>query len=283
MTKIDQFESVFKAASKPLYTFEDIAIENVLVISDMNDAEHTAFADTIQQFLPMLSSQVTWHHIRGDAYTDVQELLDTVQKQSPDLVCTYRNLQTNSWRWPYSLGDYLDVLTQESNIPIMVFPHPQKEGKEWKDSILKEVMVITDHLTGDDRLVHYGLRFTPQDGTLFMSHVEDKEVFERYVELFSKIPEIDTDVAREKLYERLLKEPHDYIDSCKAELDKKEHPIHIEAIVTLGHFLSDYQMHLQEHEVDLLVLNTKDDDQFAMHGLAYPIAVEFRSIPLLML
>jgi len=30
-------------------------------------------------------------------------------------------------------------------------------------------------------------------------------------------------------------------------------------------------------------LNTKDEDQLAMHGLAYPLAVELRQIPLLML
>ena len=30
-------------------------------------------------------------------------------------------------------------------------------------------------------------------------------------------------------------------------------------------------------------MNTKDDDQLAMHGLAYPLAVELRDIPLLML
>jgi hypothetical protein len=30
-------------------------------------------------------------------------------------------------------------------------------------------------------------------------------------------------------------------------------------------------------------MNTKDEDQLAMHGLAYPLAVELRDIPLLML
>ena len=39
----------------------------------------------------------------------------------------------------------------------------------------------------------------------------------------------------------------------------------------------------REHEIDLLVFNTKDDDQLAMHGLAYPLAVEVRGIPILML
>jgi hypothetical protein len=35
--------------------------------------------------------------------------------------------------------------------------------------------------------------------------------------------------------------------------------------------------------VDLLVMNTKDEDHSAMHGLAYPLAVELRGTPLLML
>ena len=30
-------------------------------------------------------------------------------------------------------------------------------------------------------------------------------------------------------------------------------------------------------------MNTKDDDQFAMHGLAYPLAIQVRSVPLLLL
>ena len=40
---------------------------------------------------------------------------------------------------------------------------------------------------------------------------------------------------------------------------------------------------LKAHAIDLLVLNTKDEDHSAMHGLAYPLAVELRNIPLLML
>ena len=30
-------------------------------------------------------------------------------------------------------------------------------------------------------------------------------------------------------------------------------------------------------------MNTKDEDQLAMHGLAYSLAIELRAIPLLML
>ena len=51
----------------------------------------------------------------------------------------------------------------------------------------------------------------------------------------------------------------------------------------MGHHLSTYKELVQKHQVDLLVMNTKDEDQLAMHGIAYPLAVELREIPLLML
>jgi CheY-like chemotaxis protein len=37
------------------------------------------------------------------------------------------------------------------------------------------------------------------------------------------------------------------------------------------------------HSVDLLVMNTKQDDQLAMHGVAYPLCIELRDTPILML
>jgi hypothetical protein len=283
MTKIDQFESVFKAAAKSLFQYETVAIESVLVVSDKTGDQHEAFANQTKDFLRVLDETTTWHDIQGDGYSNVQQLLDAVNQHAPDIICTYRNLQSSAWQWPYSLGKYLDVLTQQTNIPILVLPHPNKEGKDWPSEELREVMAVTDHLTGDDRLINYAVRFTPRDGTLFMSHVEDQETFDRYVELFSKIPEIDTDIAREKVLEQLLKEPNDYIESCRDALNQEGRAIEVAAIVTMGHFLSDYQQHIQEQEIDLLVLNTKDDDQLAMHGLAYPLAVELRTLPLLML
>ena len=44
------------------------------------------------------------------------------------------------------------------------------------------VMVMTDHLTGDSRLVNFAVRFTEPDGTLFLTHIEDDAVFDRYVD-----------------------------------------------------------------------------------------------------
>ena len=59
--------------------------------------------------------------------------------------------------------------------------------------------------------------------------------------------------------------------------------VKIEAIVAMGDRVDEYRRLVEEHHVDLLVLNTWDGDQLAMHGQAYPLAVELRGIPLLML
>ena len=51
----------------------------------------------------------------------------------------------------------------------------------------------------------------------------------------------------------------------------------------MGHHLSEVRRLLDDHQVNLLVLQTKDEDQLAMHGLAYPLVIEMRHIPVLML
>ena len=51
----------------------------------------------------------------------------------------------------------------------------------------------------------------------------------------------------------------------------------------MGHHVADCRELAQANDVDLIVMNTKDEEQLAMHGLAYPLAIELRDIPLLLL
>ena len=147
----------------------------------------------------------------------------------------------------------------------------------------RSVMAITDHLTGDHHLVSYAAALTAPGGKLFLTHVEDEAAFERYISTIGKIPTIDTESARHEILDQLLKEPRDYIASCREVLRREALPIELEEIIALGHHLTDYRRLIEEHDVNLLVLNTKDDDQLAMHGLAYPLSVELRDTPMLLL
>ena len=62
---------------------------------------------------------------------------------------------------------------------------------------------------------------------------------------------------------------HKYVKNCRIQLWLAD--------------TGEVRARIDEKNVALLVLNTKDHDQLAMHGLAYPLAVELNHVPLLLL
>ena len=285
MTKLDQFQSVFLAADKPALRYEKIAVDHVLVVSDLDGDAAGELLSRVRTFLSVVGDEGTrWVRLDGGRFSSVKQLLDTVDEQAPDLIVTYRHLHSSAWQWPHSLGEYLDVLTQATRVPVVVLPHPEA-GRAPPHTLhnTERVMAITDHLSGDDRLVNYALGFTPSGGSCWLTHVEPRSVFDHYLDVISKIPEIDTEVARELIERQLLKGPRDYIASCRRQIAQQHLAFKVGEVVTMGRRLGEYRRLITEHRVDLLVINTMDDDQLAMHGLAYPLAVELRQIPLLML
>jgi hypothetical protein len=283
MTNIDQFESVFKAADKPQFAPERVTIESVSVITDLATAKCDSFEEDVRRFLGDAAA-VPLRLISGDQFNSVDQLLREIDKSPADLICTHRNLHIQAPDYPYSLGVYVDVLTQVTAMPVLLLPNPHTEHeRDFSTNGRDCVMAITDHLTGDHHLVSYAAKLTATGGELFLTHVEDEATFQRYIETISRIPAIDTDVAREEILEQLLQEPHDFIRSCREVLQGTGQSLTIEEVVTAGHQLNGYKRLVEEHAIDLLVLNTKDEDQLAMHGLAYPLAVELRETPLLLL
>jgi hypothetical protein len=284
MTKIDQFESVFRSADKPVFTYRRVEFERVLVVVDLEESEANAFLERVRKFLAVLGDGPEWSLLGAERSRSVERLLEAVEESKPDLICTYRNLHSRAWSRPHSLGAHLDVLTQAGTRPVLVLPHPRAErALEHALENTDVVMAMTSHLAGDASLVNFGVRFTEENGTIWLSHVEDQAAFDRVINAISRIPSIDTADAREQLLDQLLKEAEDYIHSCRQVLSQEGLAISVEKAVTLGHRLREYKRLVEGHEVDLLVMHTKDEDQLAMHGLAYPLAVELREIPLLML
>ena len=299
MTKLDLFESVFKSADKPVYVYERVVIERPLVVTDLSDEEAAPFLEGVRSFLSVLEEGVLeegvleenvrgedleWRHLGSADFASVGGLLDKVEDAAPDLIVTYRHLRSNAWQWPHGLGEYLDVLTQAIDIPVLVLPHPDAQ-RALPHSVADTdcVMAITDHLTADARLVDYALRFTAASGTCWLTHIESQRQFDHFLAAIEKIPEIETDDVRQLLEAQLLKEPRDYIESCRSVIEAQEVSVKIEAIVAMGNRIAEYRRLVEDHRCDLLVLNTLDGDQLAMHGQAYPLAAELRGIPLLML
>jgi len=283
MTQIDQFESIFKKADKPKFELEPVDLDSLLIVSDAGPEQTNQFQARVVDFLDntLLEKKIHWHRICGDALTSVNDVVERIGQLKPDLVCTFRNLNAPATDYPYSLGVYLDVLSQTTDVPVLVLPSPHRAASIPHST--GTVMAIADDLPGDHHLVSYAARLTSPNGKLLLTHVEDQTVFNRYMKVIGKIATIDTEAARESIREQLLKEPHDYIHSCSQVILAAGLPIEVVEIVTVGHSLRDYQRLIEEHRVDLLVLNTKQEDQLAMHGLAYPLCVELRDTPILML
>jgi nucleotide-binding universal stress UspA family protein len=284
VTKVDQFESVFRAAVKTPFKYDAVEVESVLVVTDMGEPETADFSERVRSCLSVLDrgENVQWRSVHGGQFETVPDLLALIEQNRPGLICTYRHLHSDSWRWPHTLGEYIDVLTQATSTPVLVLPHPMRPS-ERPFTCTRTVIGMTDHLVGDDRLVNWTARFTADDGTLVLANVEDEVTLERFMNVIGKIPSISTDEAREQIVARLLQDAEDYMASSTRALAAAGLPFRVEEVVTHGHHLSEYRRIVEEHGADLLVMNTKDDEQLAMHGLAYPLAVEVRSIPLLLL
>ncbi len=285
MSHIDQFESVFRSADKAVFHYRPIQFEKVWFVTDLSELETKNMAAELRPYLAqVLRAETEFHSLCGPEFQSVSDLLEAQRALEPDLIVTYRHLHSDAWKWPYGLGEHLEVLTQETPPPVLVLPHP--EAGRGLAHILKNtdrVMAITDHLTGDDQLVNMALALTEPDGHCYLAHLVDGCSFDRLLESISKIPEIDTELAREKLLNQLLKEPSDYIDRCIAECRSRELPLTIDKIVGVGHRLREYTSLVAVHQIDLLLMHTKDEDQLAMHGLSYPLAVEIRQVPLLLM
>ena len=285
MTNLDQFESVFRSADKAVYVYDRPTFDRVLLVTDLNEAATTDIAERVRSFLTTIDEGgASWDTLCADDFGSIQALLESIEELKPDLIITYRHLHSEAWKWPHSLGEYLDVMIQTTSVPVLVLPHPDAQlalPHSIKDT--DRVMAITNHLTGDNQLVNMALTFTKPGGTCWLTHVESQPVFDRYMDAVSKIPGIDTDVVREALGQQLLKEPWDFIAACRLVIDAQGLPVRIEEVVAMGRRIDEYEKLIANREIDLLVLHTKDDDQLAMHGAAYALAVELRGIPLLML
>jgi hypothetical protein len=145
------------------------------------------------------------------------------------------------------------------------------------------VMVLTDHLVKHPHLIDAALSMLQSPGQLTLAHVEDEFTFQRYIEYISKIPEIDTDRARELLEIQILGEAKRFIELTAEVLQQQKLNVSVHAEVKMGHRLQSYAELVRDHHIELVVMQTKDEDQVAMHGLSYPLAVELNHTPLLML
>jgi hypothetical protein len=283
------FESQFKAAIRQRYKHEPVEVEKILVVTDLDREGSERVMETCKRFLSGVRALegAQWSLLFDENLPAVQDLIRMVDETTPDLMVAYRNLGENP-RYPKSsLGNYVDTITQATSVPVLVLPvrRGDDDGSRLEARLINtdRVMVITDHLNEDPQLVRYGAEFTEAGGQLFLSHIEDAAVFERYMRIIGKIPEIDDDDARAKISARLLKEARDFVEDAAEDLSKRALDLKVRPVVEMGDTIDAYRRYLHDHEVDLLVVNFKSCDRYAMSDLAYAITIEFVDVPVLLL
>ena len=280
---IDEFESIFRRADREIFAYVDVPISSVVVISDGDQAEADQTIQNVKKFVTRFDGVTEWRTITGDQYNTVAELLEVLNQHQTDLIVTHRHLHEDSFVPQHSLGVYLDVLTQTTSIPVLVMPGSAAEPVSVADRVCDRVMVVADHITGDNRLINYGTRMCRAGGSIWLCHVEDNVAFERYMQAIARIPEIDSDDARVLIENQLMNDAGEFIDGCAEVINIEGPNITVNRHVGRGHHLCDYSKLIKDNDVDLLVINTKDDDQLAMHGRAYSISVELTDVSMLLL
>lgn len=282
MSKIDAFESLFRASVQARYTPHAYPVREVLVLCDLPQGEGDQLLTRLEPFFEGLSAPPKLTLLPAAQSADLSALTDLINDHPSDLVCTYRNLHTTHGDHPHTLGDHVSVLTQVTRKPILLIPRPEHLGGA-PLKVPSRVMALTDQLTTHPQLIDASAALIKSNGALILSHVEDDATFARYMEAISKIPSIDTEEARALIQEQLLRGVRLYAESAVEPLRQAQPQLEVIIEVKMGHRVRDLIGQVVENGVELVVMNTKDEDQVAMHGLAHPIAVELSQLPLLML
>ena len=81
MSRVDQFESIFRSATKEVYQYQDIGMEKLLVVTDKNQTDSEQFSSIIKKFLHALTTkhELSWELLNGDDFTTSADLLDRVE------------------------------------------------------------------------------------------------------------------------------------------------------------------------------------------------------------
>ncbi|MBL4884983.1 MAG: hypothetical protein JKY95_10675 [Planctomycetaceae bacterium] len=280
---IDEFESVFRRSEQEPFIYLEKKLNRVLLVLDEQHSQAEATIDSLKQFSSLLSGVEQWDTFLIGQNTTVQDLEQDIQGSPADLLITWRHLREEQSVPRHSLGVYVDMLTQATKFPVLLLPGSADVSATIQGKKCQTVLAATDHLAGDHRLVNYAAAATNPQGQLVLCHVEDDQVFERYLQAIERIPEVNSALVRTKLQSQLSRDVIRYMEAAQTSLAQAKVPIQMKTEVTTGHRLAAYKGLIDSHAADLLVMNTKDDDQLAMHGLAYAMSVEFVEIPQLLL
>ena len=277
--RLDDFESVFRSALKPSFERESVLLEQVVHISDQGPEDCDAEAQRVRAFLSALDDgdHGAMLSLGRKDWSSAQDLLDKIQGLNPQLIVCQRHLGDPDTDLAYTLGSVVDILTQATSVPVLLLPTPESPLRS-----AERTMVVTDHLTQAAHLVSWGVHMTPDHGVLFLAHIEDEERFEHIAHALRRVPGVDTEPTLARLRDKLLSLPADYVHAVQKTLQEEKVQETVVPVVHFGDPVKLYPSLVAEHQIGLLICDTKDPGQLAMAGLAHALAVSMRTLPLLL-
>lgn len=284
MENSDVFESVFKRAVRQPYEYRQTPLKTILLVTDLEPDDTAAYENKVKRFLRGLlpSEKSQWITLHKHNYIGWVHLRAHIERRSPSLIVTYRLLQEAHKSRKFSLGSFLDTMTQYAQVPVLVLPDPESKASSRALENRSSVLVVTNHLNGEHALVNFGALFTVNGGKLTLCHLEDQDIFNYYLAAIEKIPEISTDVARERIQGQLLAQSRQYAESVTQVLRAKRPKVQVQTVIEIGHIIDRFREIIRTRKANLLVLASKDETQLAMHSIGYSLAVEFKKIPMLL-
>ena len=89
MTKLNQFESVFRSADKATFAYRALSFGQVLLVTDLSATDSEELLAEVHAFLGAIDGSGTeWSVLPGAAFDNVQALLEGVEARQPDLIVT---------------------------------------------------------------------------------------------------------------------------------------------------------------------------------------------------
>ncbi len=127
MDKLDEYESVFRSSNKERFVYEGVSLHSAVLVTDLSKEQTQELHAKILRYFGDVhkGDKLEWVLWGREDYSDLRDLLEKLNDLNPDLVVTSRCLTEVDKNPPYSLGVYLDVLTQVTKYPILVLPDSQ--------------------------------------------------------------------------------------------------------------------------------------------------------------
>lgn len=285
MPTIDEFESRFRRAIKPLYDYEEISISSVVLVLDgkaISDEDLENIKRCTKAIFGLNDPDLRIETFNISEFTSVVDCIRNIRALNPDLIISERLLGLPDTTLP-SIGAYVDSFSYRVDCPVCIVPFNFLKRNYEKCEALKNIMVLSESIQGDSKLVNFALNFVSIGTKLVLTDMINGKTFNYYIELVSKIASIETEPAREELQKLIVKMASEFEDDCITKLEEIMPDLAVAKHIDFAYKVQDYLNILNEHKADILIINSRTDEEKNLNTIAHSLAISVTDIPVMLI